>query len=128
MLIVPKFAGSGEIQEIALAVLGGPAVGKSTFVHCALDLKKASLSRVSSKKVSLEGNISNVQLLEIGLEEVEVTAEQKVLWPEKVRDQNRPDIDGVLALYDVMDQTSIAPMQNLLSESIRAFAAHPSKQ
>lgn len=128
MLILPKLGGSGEIQEVALAVLGGPAVGKSTFVHCALDLKKTSPSRVSSKKVSLEGKISIVQLFEIGLEDVEVTAEQKVLWPEKVRDQNRPDIDGVLALYDVMDQTSIAPMPTLLSESIRVLAAHPSKQ
>lgn len=99
-------------------------MGKSTFVHCALDLKKATPSRVSSKKVSLEGRISIVKLLEIGLEDVEITAEQKVRWPEKVRDQNWPDIDGVLALYDVMDQTSIAPMPNLLSESFQVLAAH----
>lgn len=99
-------------------------MGKSTFVHCALDLKKASASPVSSKRVSLEGKISIVRLLELGLEDVQVTAEQKVLWPEKVGDQNMPDIDGVLALYDVMDQTSISRMSNLLSESIFTLSSN----
>jgi len=127
LLIPPKVEETGEVQEFSLAVVGCPAVGKSTFVHRALDLKKASSSRVSSKKMCWEGRTSIVQLLEIGLEDVEVTAEQKVLWPEKVRDQDRPDIDGVLALYDVMDQSSIAPMPSLLSESIRVPAAHPFK-
>lgn len=93
-----------------------------------MDLKKASISPIASKKVSLEGKISVVRLLEIGLEDVEVTADQKVLWPEKVGEQNMPDIDGVLALYDVMDQSSVAPMPNLLSESIQILAACPFKR
>lgn len=93
-----------------------------------MDLKKASISPIASKKVSLEGKISVVRLLEIGLEDVEVTADQKVLWPEKVGEQKMPDIDGVLALYDVMDQSSVAPMPKLLSESIQILAACPFKR
>ena len=100
-----------------LAVIGAPATGKSTFVHCALDLKTTT-SPISSKKVSLGGRVSLVRLVELGLEDVEISGEQKVCWPEKVGDQNMPDIHGVLALYDVMDQSSIARMPQLLSESL----------
>ena len=114
-----KFGSTSDVQEVSLAVLGAPAVGKSTFVHCALDLKKPSTSPVASKKVSLEGQISIVRLFELGLDDVEVTSEQSMRWPERVGDESMPRIDGVLALYDVMNQSSIAPIPPLLSESFR---------
>lgn len=105
---------AGGVHEVTLAVLGAPAVGKSTFVRSSLDLKKASTSPVSSKKVSLEGKISVVRLLELGFGDVEITANQNVLWPTKVGDHNTPIIDGVLALYNVMDQGSIFHIPALL--------------
>ena len=114
-----KFGSTSDVQEVSLAVLGAPAVGKSTFVHCALDLNKPSTSPVASKKVSLEGQISIVRLFELGLDDVEVTSEQSMRWPERVGDESMPRIDGVLALYDVMNQSSIAPIPPLLSESFR---------
>lgn len=123
-----KVGDSGEVQEVVLAVLGSPDVGKSTFVRCALDLKKVSESPVSSKKVSLEGKISVVRLIEIEIASVNITTEQKVLWPDRLGEHNVPDIDGVLAMYDVMDQNSVAPMPNILSESIRVPAAHSSRE
>lgn len=86
-------------------------------MRSSLDLKKASTSPVSSKKVSLEGKISTVRLLELGFEDLEITANQNVRWPTKVGDYNTPIIDGVLALYNVMDQGSIARIPALLSES-----------
>ena len=98
-------------------MLGAPGVGKSTFVRCALDLKRTSTSSVSCKKVSLEGEISTVRLLEIGLEELEVTADTNLHWPASVGDYNIAAIDGVLALYDVQDQSSISRIPALLSES-----------
>ncbi|KAF6221340.1 hypothetical protein HO133_002195 [Letharia lupina] len=107
-------AKAGGVHEVTLAVLGAPAVGKSTFVRSSLDLKKASTSPVSSKKVSLEGKISVVRLLELGFGDVEITANQNVLWPTKVGDHNTPIIDGVLALYNVMDQGSIFHIPALL--------------
>ena len=108
---------AGDVPEVTLAVLGEKAVGKSTFVRCALDLKKASTSPISSKKVSLEGKVSVVRLLELGVERLEITADQDVRWPTEVGDNKTPIIDGVLALYDVMDQGSIACIPALLSES-----------
>ena len=105
------------MREVTLAVLGAPAVGKSTFVRCALDLNKAPTSAVSSKKVSLEGEISIVRMLELGLEDVEITADQSVRWPTKKGDHDTPIIDGVLVLYDVMNRGSIAHIPALLSES-----------
>ena len=86
-------------------------------MRCALDLKNASASVFSSKKVSLEGKVSIVRLLEIGFEDLEILPDQNVRWPTKVGDHSTPIIDGVLALYDVMDQGSIARIPALLSES-----------
>lgn len=87
-------------------------------MRCALDLKRASISPVSSKKVSLEGQVSVVKLLELGLEDLEITVDQDVHWPVKVGDHSTPIIDGVLVLYDVKDQGSIACIPALLSESL----------
>ena len=105
-------------QEIILAVLGAPAVGKSTFVRCALDLRKGFTSPVSCKKVSLEGEISVVRLFELGFEDLEITPNQDLRWPTKVAEYDMPIIDGVFALYDVQDQGSIACIPALLSESL----------
>lgn len=103
---------------MTIAVLGARAVGKSTFVQCSLDLKKTPISPVSSKKVSLEGKISIVRLIELSFEDLEIAADQNVRWPAKIGDHKTPIIDGVLALYSVMDQNSIARVPELLSESI----------
>ena len=118
----------GDVQVVTLVVLGASVVGKSSFVRCALDLKKASSSALSSKKVSLEGKISIVRLLELGFEDLEITADQNVRWPTKVGDYDTPIIDGVLALYDVMDQGSIARIPALLSESIGRSQSFPSSK
>ena len=107
---------AGDVQEVFLAVLGAPAVGKSTFMRHALDIKRAVVSPLSSKKVSLEGRISIVRLLELGFEDFEITADQDVCWPTKVGDYTMPIIEGVLALYDVNDHGSIARFPALLSE------------
>ena len=113
-----KGRGVGNTEEVMLAVLGAPAVGKSTFVNCALDLKRTSNSPVAGKKVSLDGVISIVRLLELGIQDLEVTTDGGLRWPERVEDQVMPNIDGVLAIYDVMDQNSIAPLTQILSESL----------
>ena len=116
---------SADIQETVLAVVGVAASGKSTFMHCALDLKAASTLPVASKKVSLEGTISIIRLLEVGLEDMEVTMEGEVRWPKEVGNQRMPAVDGVLALYDVMNPNSIAPLFRALSESPYSLAMIP---
>ena len=96
--------------------MGAPVVGKSTFVRTSLDLKKPPTSPISCKKVSLEGEVSVVRLLELGFEDLGITANQNVRWPTKVGDRDAPIVDGVLALYNVMDQRSITLIPALLSE------------
>ena len=86
-------------------------------MRCALDLKRTPTSSVSCKKVSLEGKISIVRLLEIGFEEMEITADMNLQWPARVGDYDTAIIDGVLALYDVKDQSSTSRIPTLLSES-----------
>lgn len=106
------------LQEVVIALLSTAGVGKSTFIQCALDLKRAVDSPISSKKVSLEGSISVVRLVELDIDNVHVV-DGSVRWPKCIGGQLTPPIDGALVLYSVMDQHSIAPLAPLLSESTR---------
>lgn len=108
------------MSEVVICVLGADAVGKTTFVHRALDLKKAATSPISSKKVSLEGLISVVRLIELSVEDVEVK-NNKLLWPDTVGDESVPPVDGALVMYSVLDPSSVASLPPLLSEFIHAL-------
>lgn len=103
--------------EVTLAVLGAARSGKSSFVQCALDLKRPPTSPSATKKVSLEGVVSVLRLLEIQISEVFIDSEQAVVWPRTVGDQYTPHIDGALVLYDIMDQRSLNRVSYILSES-----------
>ena len=105
-----------DLREVSLAVVGAPAVGKSTFIQCSLDLKRASASPVISKKVSLEGTIYVVRLVELGLEKLQLSANQPLCWPQTLGQEPMPDIDGVLVLFNVMDHSSIDQIPAFLSE------------
>lgn len=105
-----------EIPTITLAVIGASRAGKSTFVKCALDLKKSGASPSSIKKVSLEGVVSVLRLLEIQLEDVGILENRTLDWPSSVGDLDTPQIDGVLVLCDVMDGSSMADVVDLLSK------------
>lgn len=106
---------------MVIAILGADAVGKSTFVQLALDLKKAVTSHISSKKVSLEGLISVVRLVEVDIEDVEVE-DESLLWPNLSGDQAIPAIDGSLVMYSVLDSNSVVPLSPLLSKSLYHFS------
>ena len=98
-------------------MLGAARSGKSTFVQCALDLKRPPTSPSATKKVSLEGVISVLRLLEIQISDVVINSEQDVVWPRTVGDQSTPHIDGALVLYDIRDQRSLNRVLYVLSES-----------
>ena len=104
------------MPEVNIAVLGTSGVGKSTFVQCAFDLKQPPSSPISSKKVSLEGALIRVKLLEVQLNDVEISEDQRVEWPQRLGEQIMPRIDGALVLYDVMEQNSILQIPEALSE------------
>lgn len=91
-------------------------MGKSTFVQCALDLKNPPESRSSTKKMSLEGVIYVVRLLEISMNDVRVSSSGRITWPSSIGEQMMPTVDGALALYDVTDSRSAAGFPGLLSK------------
>jgi len=105
---------------VTIAVLGAAGVGKSTFIRCALDLKQPASSPASVKKMSLDGVVYHVRLLEIGLGSIHITADQQVEWPETVMDQPMTQVDGALTLYDVMNKESLAHLPELISEFIKS--------
>lgn len=105
-----------ETPTITLAVIGAARAGKSTFVQCALDLEKSGVSPSSIKKVSLEGVIYVLRLLEIQLEEVVILENRIIDWPSMVGDLDTPRIDGALLLCDIMDRSSMADVADVLSK------------
>lgn len=109
-----------DMQEVTLAVLGGAKAGKSTFVQCALDMKEPPVSFCTTKKVSLEGTVSVLRLYEFQLENVTISEDCSIVWPRPAGDEAQPRIDGALVLFDVMDQSSLNEVADLLSKS-KAF-------
>jgi len=103
--------------EIHFAVLGAEGSGKSTFVRCALDLKKPATSPVSSKKMSLEGDVFLISLAEVPMEEIEVVGDQ-IYWPDTLEDVEMPQVDGILVVCDVTERRSVKDIPKLLGESI----------
>lgn len=104
------------MSQINLVVLGALGVGKSTFVQKALDLRHHPVSHYSSKKMSLDGIIYLVRLLEISMEEIIIDDDRKVRWPRIVSDRNMPSVDGVLVLYDVTNPESIQGVPEILGK------------
>jgi hypothetical protein len=107
----------GAMPQLTFAVLGADGVGKSMFRRCALDLTKPAPSPSSSKKMSLEGDVFHITLLELPLAAVDVSDALTITWPRTVAGVDVPPIDGVLALFDVTDRRSIEDMPCLLRES-----------
>ena len=85
-------------------------------MQCALDTKKALSSPISTKKVSLEGSVSVVRLIELDMQDIRVV-DDSLQWPKTVNGYIVPPIDGALLLYDVVDPSSLDPVPDILSES-----------
>lgn len=103
--------------DFVFAVVGAKNCGKSTFVHCALDLKKPATSPAVSKRMSLEGEIFVVTLVEVQLRDLQVGEDEMLEWPAAAGDYKMERIDGVLVLYDVTNPHSIRTLPSILSES-----------
>jgi hypothetical protein len=99
-----------------VAVLSAPSAGKTSFIQNALDLRKPPSAPLSSSKVSLEDVVYKVQLVELSLDDVDFSNGRRVSWPKHVDSNLLPHIDGVLCLYDITNQESIAEIPALLGE------------
>ncbi|EER29243.1 RasGEF domain containing protein [Coccidioides posadasii C735 delta SOWgp] len=103
------------LPQVNMAVVGAQGVGKSTLVKYALDLKQTPIARSSVKKMSLDGTIYLVRLLEVGIHNIAVDEHGRITWPRLLGEQALPPIDGVLALFDSADPRTLTQLSQLLS-------------
>ncbi|KAI1980057.1 hypothetical protein LOZ53_006688 [Ophidiomyces ophidiicola] len=103
-----------RLPQVNMAVVGTRGVGKSTFVKYALDLKQTPIARSSVKKMSLDGTIYLVRVLEIGIHKIDIDDTGRITWPRALGEQALPPIDGVLALFDSADPSSLTQLSELI--------------
>lgn len=102
-----------DLPHVTIAVVGGDQAGKTTFITSALDMRHPATSRTTTKKMSLDGSVYLVRLLEIGSKEI--TRDPKgPIWPRFGNDPSPPSIDGVLVLHDTTQPALFTEIVNLL--------------
>lgn len=105
-----------QTREVTVAVIGESTTGKSTFIHCALDLKRQMIDSSATKKVSLEGEVSTLRLLEVPMSAIGLSDDGALSLPLRVGGQEISHIDGALVIYDVMNRDSVERVPEVLSK------------
>lgn len=106
------------VDDINIGVIGDSKVGKTRFIDRAFDLRSRSQVRTATRKMSIDGTVYTVRLVEVPFEELDIEHDDRICWPEKIDDMPAPRIDGALMLYDVMNQESLAQVPGMLSQYI----------
>lgn len=106
-----------KLRQVVLAVVGMPRSGKSTFIQHALDLKKPPSSKVATKRVSLEGTVSILEIHEYDVHEIEINSDGTPHWPENAADDITGKVNGVLVIYSIEDIASTKPIPAVLRKS-----------
>ena len=99
---------------LTFAVVGNASVGKSVFIHNALELRRPSVPSIAVSKVSLGGVLYRLQLIETQRDSVNLI-NGKILWPYDPESGASPNVDGVLCLYDVSDIDSLEGLPQILA-------------
>ncbi|KAL8721509.1 MAG: hypothetical protein Q9225_001808 [Loekoesia sp. 1 TL-2023] len=103
------------MRHVVLAVIGTPRSGKSTFIQHALDLKRLPSSKISTKKVSLEGIVSVLQIHELNVHKIDTYSDGTPLWRPEHTDEDITDkVDGVVVVYNINDLASTKPIPAVL--------------
>ncbi|OJK00966.1 hypothetical protein ASPACDRAFT_77815 [Aspergillus aculeatus ATCC 16872] len=103
-----------NFPHVSIAVVGPDHVGKSTFIESALDMKHSLSSRATTKKMSLDGTVYLVRLLEIDTLEISIGSNGEIQWP-RLGGDSPPSVDGVLVLHDVTQPGSLSNIKGLLA-------------
>lgn len=106
-----------RLQEINIVVLGSPFVGKSAFIQKAFNLQAPPTTAISSRKMSIDGSVYVVRLIELSFNELDLDDEDRICWPDSVNGASIPYIDGAFTLYDVMNKESLVQVP----ETLRKF-------
>ncbi|CAG7977798.1 unnamed protein product [Penicillium nalgiovense] len=100
--------------EVTIAVAGEENAGKTSFVKCALDMKNTPISPMNKKKMSLNGSVYIVHLMEVDLTQVQFDQDKKIIWPHTGRARSAPVIDAVLVLHDATKPDRLSLTTNLI--------------
>jgi hypothetical protein len=120
-----KHQNAQTLQEINVAVLGSPKVGKSTFIQQAFDLSEMPLMTFTRRKMSLDGTIYVVRLIELSYNDLDLDDDQCICWPDTIDGSPVPAIDGAFTLYDVTNRDSLMQMPETLSKSTSELFLFP---
>lgn len=107
---------SSDMNDINIAVIGASGVGKSTLIQRALGLRTLPSSVVSSLKMTVDGVLYTVSMIELDLESFRINGEKRIHWPKQINGQIVPPMDAALILYDVMNEDSVSELPQTLSE------------
>jgi hypothetical protein len=104
------------MEEINIAVLGASAVGKSTFIQRAFNLRIIPTSHFTVRKMSIDGNVYLVRLIELAYDDLNFDDHKRICWPDTIDGTPVPIIDGAFTLYDVMNKESLVQVPETLSK------------
>ncbi|KAJ5278831.1 hypothetical protein N7478_004203 [Penicillium angulare] len=105
-----------NLPEVTIAIVGGDNAGKTSFIKWALDMKSNPSSYSTKKKMSLDGAVYIVRLLEIDLKRVQFDEKQNIIWPPLGKDASSPNVDGVLVLHDATQPDKLAESTELIED------------
>ncbi|KAL4806870.1 ras guanine nucleotide exchange factor domain-containing protein [Aspergillus unguis] len=94
-----------NFPHVSIAVVGGDKVGKTTFIQSALDMKQPLSSRSTTKKMSLDGTVYVVRLVEVHANEVSPGSNGNLRWP-LLGNDTPASIEGALLLHDTTRPTA----------------------
>ncbi|KAL4973498.1 ras guanine nucleotide exchange factor domain-containing protein [Aspergillus desertorum] len=108
-----------SFPHVSIAVVGGDKVGKTTFIQSALEMKHPLTSRSTTKKMSLDGTVYIVRLVEVHVDEISFDGNGKLRWSLMGNDST-PSVDGALLLYDASRPTSRPETSQMLETFVAA--------
>ena len=76
-------------------------------------------SSSTKKKMSLDGAVYIVRLLEIDLKKVQYDQQGNLVWPPMGKDSSVPSVDGVLALHDATQPDQLAETTELIGRFMK---------
>lgn len=104
-----------RIPHVIIGIVGADNVGKTTFITSTLDLKAPPSSLSTTKKMSLDGSVYMVCLVEIPSKEIFVDGNRGIIWPRF--GSEALDVDGLLVLHDTSQPDTFGETIHLLSAS-----------
>lgn len=103
------------MQDLNIAVVGVRGSGKSTFARRALGLPEAAPPGNCSRRMTIDGTIYVVRLVEMTFTHVQVGERGNIKWADSTDDCATPRIHAAVILYDVTNQESLANVPEMLS-------------